>query len=104
MTPRKSSGFSKTWARTVSPNGTKNSLGHGSYPVVTLAMGRAPRRRMQQALTFAQANETVIAIGEGLGGEQVAPWDSAGSSTLRLGGGQTQQQTSGVRQDPMADP
>ena len=76
VTPRKSGGLSKTWAQTVSPNGTKTSLGLGSYPVVTLAMardralanarlvaeGRDPRRRMQQVPTFVQANETVIAI------------------------------------------
>ena len=62
VTPRKSGGFSKTWAQAISPNGTKTSLGLGSYPVVTLAMardralanaraiaeGRDPRRRMQQ--------------------------------------------------------
>ena len=60
----------------VSPNGTKTSLGLGSYPVVTLAMareralanaraiaeGRDPRRRMRQIPTFAKANETVSAI------------------------------------------
>ena len=76
VTPRKSGGLSKTWAQAVSPNGTKTSLGLGSYPVVTLAMardralanaraiaeGRDPRRRFQQVPTFAQANETVIAI------------------------------------------
>ena len=76
VTPRKSGGFSKTWAQAVSPNGTKTSLGLGSYPVVTLAMardralanaraiaeGRDPRRRMRQVPTFAQANETVLAI------------------------------------------
>ena len=74
VTPRKSGGFSKTWAQAISPNGTKTSLGLGSYPVVTLAMareralanaraiaeGREPRRR--QMPTFAQANETVLAI------------------------------------------
>ena len=67
VTPRKSGGPSKTWAQAVSPNGTKTSLGLGSYPVVTLAMareralanaraiaeGRDPRRRMQQVPTFA---------------------------------------------------
>ena len=76
VTPRKSGGLSKTWAQAVSPNGTKTSLGLGSYPVVTLAMareralanaraiaqGRDPRRRMQQVPTFARANETVVAI------------------------------------------
>ena len=76
VTPRKSGGLSKTWAQAVSPNGRKTSLGLGSYPVITLAMarekalanaraiaeGRDPRRRMQQVPTFAQANETVIAI------------------------------------------
>ena len=76
VTPRKSGGLSKTWAQAISPNGTKTSLGLGSYPVVTLAMardralavpraiaeGRDPRRRMQQVPTFAKANETVIAI------------------------------------------
>ena len=76
VTPRKSGGLSKTWAQAISPNGTKASLGLGSYPVVTLAMardrtlanaraiaeGRDPRRRMRQVPTFAQANETVIAI------------------------------------------
>ena len=40
VTPRKSGGFSKTWAQAISPNGTKTSLGLGSYPVVTLAMAR----------------------------------------------------------------
>ena len=35
VTPRKSGGFSKTWAQAISPNGTKTSLGLGSYPVVT---------------------------------------------------------------------
>ena len=73
VTPRKSGGLSKTWAQAISPNGTKTSLGLGSYPVVTLAMarekalanaraiaeGRDPRRRMQRVPTFAQANETV---------------------------------------------
>ena len=76
VTPRKSGGLSKTWTQAVSPNGRKTSLGLGSYPVITLAMarekalanaraiaeGRDPRRRMQQVPTFAQANETVIAI------------------------------------------
>ena len=76
VTPRKSGGLSKTWAQAISPNGTKTSLGLGSYPVVTLAMareralanaraiaeGRDPRRRFQQVPTFAQANETVLAI------------------------------------------
>jgi len=68
VTPRKSGGFSKTWAQAISPNGTKTSLGLGSYPVVTLANARAiaegrdPRRRMRQVPTFAQANETVVAI------------------------------------------
>ena len=76
VTPRKSGGFSKTWAQAISPNGTKTSLGLGSYPVVTLAMardralanaraiaeGRDPRRRMQKVPTFAKANETVVAI------------------------------------------
>ena len=76
VTPRKSGGLSKTWAQAVSPNGRKTSLGLGSWPVVTLAMARDralanaraiaegcdPRRRMQQVPTFAQANETVIAI------------------------------------------
>ena len=75
-TPRKSGGLSKTWAQAISPNGTKTSLGLGSYPVVTLAMardralanarsiaeGRDPRRRAQQVPTFTQANETVLAI------------------------------------------
>ena len=79
VTPRRTGGFSKTWAQAVSPNGRKTSLGLGSYPVVTLAMardralanaraiaeGRDPRRRMQQVPTFAQANETVIAIHAG---------------------------------------
>ena len=76
VTPRKSGGLSKTWAQAISPNGRKASLGLGSWPAVTLAMardralanaralaeGRDPRRRMQQVPTFAQANETVIAI------------------------------------------
>ena len=72
VTPRKSGGLSKTWAQAISPNGTKTSLGLGSWPVVTLAMardraraiaeGRDPRRRTQQVPTFAKANETVIAI------------------------------------------
>ena len=76
VTPRKSGGFSKTWAQAISPNGTKTSLGLGSYPVVTLAMarekalanaraiaeGRDPRRRMQRVPTFEMANETVVAI------------------------------------------
>ena len=76
VTPRKSGGLSETWAQAVSPNGTKTTLGLGSFPVVTLAMardralanaraiaeGRDPRRRMQRVPTFAQANETVIAI------------------------------------------
>ena len=76
VTPRKSGGLSKTWAQATSPKGTKTSLGLGSYPVVTLAMardralanaraiaeGRDPRRRMRQVPTFAQANETVVAI------------------------------------------
>ena len=76
VTPRKSGGLSKTWAQAISPNGTTTSLGLGSYPVVTLAMarekalangraiaeGRDPRRLMRQVLTFAKANETVVAI------------------------------------------
>ena len=76
VTPRKSGGLSKTWAQAISPNGTKTSLGLGSYPVVTLAMarekalanaraiaeGRDPRRLMQKVPTFAKANETVVAI------------------------------------------
>ena len=76
VTPRKSGGFSKTWAQAISPNGAKTSLGLGSYPVVTLAMarekalanaraiaeGRDPRRRMQKVPTFEKANETVLAI------------------------------------------
>ncbi len=76
VTPRKSGGLSKTWAQAISPNGTKTSLGLGSYPVVTLAMarekalanaraiaeGRDPRRLMQRVPTFAKANETVVAI------------------------------------------
>ena len=76
VAPRRTGGFSKTWAQAVSPNGRKTSLGLGSYPVVTLAMardralanaraiaeGRDPRRRMQEVPNFAQANETVIAI------------------------------------------
>ena len=40
VTPRKSGGLSKTWAKAISPNGTKNSVGLGSYPVVTLDMAR----------------------------------------------------------------
>ena len=40
VTPRKSGGLSKTWAQAISPNGTKTSLGLGSWPVVTLAMAR----------------------------------------------------------------
>ena len=43
VTPRKSGGFSKTWAQAISPNGAKTSLGLGSYPVVTLAMAREKR-------------------------------------------------------------
>ena len=35
-TPRKSGGFSKTWAQAISPNGTRTNLGLGSCPVVTL--------------------------------------------------------------------
>ena len=76
VTPRKSGGFSKTWAQAISPNGTQTSLGLGSYPVVTLAMarekalanaralaeGRDPRQRMQKVPTFEKANETVVAI------------------------------------------
>ena len=76
VTPRKSGGFSKTWAQAISPNGTKTSLGLGSYPVVTLAMAREkalanaralaeghdPRRRMQKVPTFDKANEIVVAI------------------------------------------
>ena len=76
VTPRKSGGFSKTWAQAISPNGAKTSLGLGSYPVVTLAMarekalanaraiaeGRDPRRRTQKVPTFEKANETVVAI------------------------------------------
>ena len=76
VTPRKSGGFSKTWAQAISPNGAKISLGLGSYPVVTLAMarekalanaraiaeGRDPRRRMHKVPTFEKANETVVAI------------------------------------------
>jgi len=76
VTPRKSGGFSKTWAQAISPNGAKTSLGLGSYPVVTLAMarekalanarilaeGRDPRRRMHKVPTFEKANETVVAI------------------------------------------
>ena len=71
VTPRKSGGLSKTWAQAISVNSPKTSLGLGSYPVVTLgdgpraraiAEGRDPRRRMQQVPTFAQANETAIAI------------------------------------------
>ncbi|MDE0658708.1 MAG: site-specific integrase [Gammaproteobacteria bacterium] len=79
VAPRRTGGFSKTWAQAVSSNGRKTSLGLGSYPVVTLAMardralanaraiaeGRDPRRRMQAVPTFAQANETVIAIHAG---------------------------------------
>ena len=73
VTPRKSGGFSKTWAQAISPNGAKTSLGLGSYPVVTLAMarekalanaraiaeGRDPRRRMHKVPTFEKANEKV---------------------------------------------
>ena len=80
VTPRKSGGFSKTWAQAISPNGAKTSLGLGSYPVVTLAMarekalanaralaeGRDRRRRMQRVPTFAQANETVSCGGRGV--------------------------------------
>ena len=76
VAPRKSGGFSKTWAQAISPNGAKTSLGLGSYPVVTLAMardralanaraiaeGRDTRRRMRQVPTFEKANETVLAI------------------------------------------
>ena len=76
VTPRKSGGFSKTWAQAISPNGAKTSLGLGSYPVVTLAMareralanaraiaeGRDPRRRMHKVPTFEKANETVVAV------------------------------------------
>ena len=40
VTPRKSGGLSKTWAQAISPNGTKTTLGLGSWPVVTLAMAR----------------------------------------------------------------
>ena len=36
VTPRKSGGLSKTWAQAISPNGTKTSLGLGSYPVVSV--------------------------------------------------------------------
>ena len=74
VTPRKSGGFSKTWAQAISPNGAKTSLGLGSWPVVTLALardralantraiaeGRDPRRRMRQVQTLSQANETVV--------------------------------------------
>ena len=76
VTPCKSGGPSETRAQAVSPNGTKASLGLGSYPVATLAMareraptnaraiaeGRDPRRRMRQGPTFAQANEKILAI------------------------------------------
>ena len=40
VTPRKSGGFSKTWAQAISPNGTKTSLGLGSYPVTQAAPGK----------------------------------------------------------------
>ena len=67
-----------TFVKTVSVPGRYGDGygGLGSYPVVTLAMareralenaraiaeGRDPRRRFQQVPTFAQANETVVAI------------------------------------------
>jgi len=44
VTPRKSGGFSKTWAQAISPNGTRTSLGLGSPPVVSLAMARQRAR------------------------------------------------------------
>ena len=40
VTPRKSDDFSKTWAQAISPNGTKTSLGLGSYPVTQAAPGK----------------------------------------------------------------
>ena len=53
VTPRKSGGFSKTWAQAISPNGAKTSLGLGSYPVVTLAMAR--ERALANARAIARA-------------------------------------------------
>ena len=100
VAPRKSGGFSKTWAQAISPNGTKTSLGLGSYPVVTLAMarekalanaraiaeGRDPRRLMQRVPTFAKANETVVAIsGPAFGiGRRSAPTRRARCANWRL--------------------
>ena len=46
VTPRKFGGLSKTWAQAVSANGTKTSLGLGSYPVRHPHDG--PRARARQ--------------------------------------------------------
>ena len=54
VTPRKSGGLSKTWAQAISANGTKTSLGLGSYPVVTLAMAR------DRTLTNARAGDAAM--------------------------------------------
>ena len=55
VTPRKSGGFSKTWAQAISPNGAKTSLGLGSYPVVTLAMAR--EKALANARTIAEGRD-----------------------------------------------
>ena len=63
VTPRKSGGFSKTWAQAVSPNGTKTSLGLGSYPVVTLAMAR--ERALANARAIAEGRDPPAAHATG---------------------------------------
>ena len=55
VTPRKSGGLSKTWAQAISANGTKTSLGLGSYPVVTLAMAR--ERALANARAIAEGRD-----------------------------------------------
>ena len=54
--------LTKSWTQAIRPNGRTTGVGLGGYPLVTLAVARDPRRRVQRAPTFAQACETVIAI------------------------------------------
>ena len=47
--------LTKSWTQAIRPNGRTTSVGLGGYPLVTLAVARDPRRRVQRAPTFAQA-------------------------------------------------
>ena len=60
--PASRRGCRKSWGQSIRINGRKTTLGLGAYPVITLAMGRDPRRASHGVPTFTKAAETVLAI------------------------------------------